>query len=229
MQKKKIVIASEEDVARYGGGAAPSDARPADGQERTADADGAQAPTAETAALSGEAAAASAEAAAVAAEPQTQEDWKDKCLRARAELANVQRRVAREKEECLRYAAAGMVRGLLSVLDDLDRVIRSAVEHPENVAAIVDGVKLTREAFLKVLAEHQVTEIPAVGQPFDPAVHEAMMQRTSDDHPDQTVLEELSRGYRLHDRVLRPARVVVSRRSKPSTGESPTAGQAGQE
>lgn len=228
--KKKIVIASEEDVARYGGGAAPSDVQPADGQERAADADGARVPPAEAAASSGEAAGASSEATGGPAEPQAQEDWKDKCLRARAELINFQRRAAREKEECLRYAAAGMVRGLLNVLDDLDRVIRSATEHPENVAAIVDGVKLTREAFLKVLAEHQVCEIPAVGQPFDPAVHEAMVQRVSDEYPDQTVLEELSRGYRLHDRVLRPARVVVSRRSESSTaGKSPEAEATGQE
>ncbi len=226
--KKKIVIASEEDVARYAGGAGSPEAPPSEAEERGADVAapqpaqaGPQTPPVENAEASS--------AASGSGEPQAPEDWKDKCLRARAELANVQRRFAREKEECLRYAAAGMARGLLSVLDDLERVIRSAHEHPENVAAIVDGVKLTREAFLKVLAEHQVAEIEAVGRPFDPAVHEAMMQQTSDEHPDQTVLQELSRGYRLHDRVLRPARVVVSRRSSPSPEESPEAGQSGQE
>jgi molecular chaperone GrpE len=138
------------------------------------------------------------------------EDYKDKYLRAVAELSNYRKRAEKDREESVRYANAGFARSLLPVLDNLERVVVSAAEHPENAGAILDGIKMTLESFRKALRDSQVTRIEAEGQPFDPAVHEAMMQQPSEAHEVQTVLRVLEEGYRMHDRVIRPARVIVS-------------------
>jgi len=196
-KKKKIVIASDEEVAQYGGhtsenpdGTAGSSPEPAEKS------------------MPGESTAAS-----------EAEQWKEKFLRAQAELVNFQRRAARERDEAVRYAVAPLVRSLLPILDDLERVITSGREHPDNAQAILDGVQMTLENFLKVLREAYVEPIKAEGVAFDPQVHEAVMERPSDEHPDRVVLEEVQRGYRLHDRVLRPAKVIVS---KPTGGTEHT-------
>jgi molecular chaperone GrpE len=139
------------------------------------------------------------------------DECKDKYLRAVAELSNYRKRAEKDREDALRYANAGLVKSLLPVLDNLQRVVASAQEHPENTAAVLDGVKLTLESFKKAMAEHHVVQIEAQGQPFDPAVHEAMMQQPSAEYDKPTVLQVFQDGFRLFDRVIRPARVVVSR------------------
>ena len=144
------------------------------------------------------------------------EEYKDKYLRAVAELANYRKRSEKDREESLRYANVSLIRSLLNVLDNLDRVIASAREHPENTSAIVDGAKLTAETFHKVLREHNVSLIEAEGQPFDPVVHEAIMQQPSEQYDTPTVLKAVQAGYKLHDRVIRPARVIVSKPSGKS-------------
>lgn len=186
------MLPTEEDVAEYGGESAPakqaaSEAEPAG-----------ESPQAQTPAAPGES---RTEA----------EEWKEKFLRAKADLANYQRRTEKDRAEVLRYANAGLVQKLLPILDDIERVIASGSEQGSGVEAVVGGVKLTLENFLKVLGDFNVSRIESEGQPFDPAVHEAMMQRPSDEHGEPTVLEEVVKGYRLGDRVLRPARVVVSK------------------
>ena len=138
----------------------------------------------------------------------------DQLLRAKADFANFQRRMANERVEAVRYANADLMRSLLVVLDDLERSL-AAVGTSDDVAAMVDGVRLVQQNLLKALTDHGLSGIEALHQPFDPSVHEAMMQQPSDQHPDQTVIEQIARGYRLHDRVLRPARVVVSKASEP--------------
>jgi molecular chaperone GrpE len=207
-RKKKIVIPTESEVGQYGGtarepenpGAEDVDARSAqDGSEGTA---------------SSQTEGARSEA----------EEWKDKCLRARAELANFQRRSEKDRAETVRYAQARLAQALLPVLDDLERVIESAGTGGE-VEAVVNGVRLTRDNFLKVLADAGVVPIEALGQPFDPAVHEAIMQQPSEAHAEPMVLQEVQRGYRLHERVLRPARVIVSRPGDAGTGRVDEAGQ----
>lgn len=188
-QDEKIVIPSEEEVSRYASGNRDEGSAQAD---RPADAGQGDAP----------AAAASSE----------EQDWRDKYLRARAELSNFQRRSEKDRAEAIRYAVADLVRALLPVLDNLDRVIDTSPGDAQKLPAIVEGARLTRDMFLKVLKEFHVTEIEAAGQPFDPAVHEAMMEQPSQEYPNRTVLQQLAKGYRLHDRVLRPSKVVVSRR-----------------
>jgi len=198
MNEKKIVIPTDEEVAEYSGQSGPDNPSTGSPQDE------------------GAAAEASAQVQTPAGEESRSEaeEYKDKYLRAIAELSNFRKRAEKDREESLRYANTGLVRSLLPVLDDLERVVASAAEHPDNTAAVVDGVKLTIQSFRKALAEHNVTSIEALGQPFDPAVHEAMMQQPSDQYDTPTVLQVLVEGFKLHDRVIRPARVIVSKKAE---------------
>ncbi|HOB75219.1 MAG TPA: nucleotide exchange factor GrpE [Phycisphaerae bacterium] len=188
--EEKVVIPTEEEVARYGGNQAGGA-----GDGEPAGAEPAQAETTES-----------------APEVRSPEvEWKEIALRARAELSNYQKRAEKDRAEAIRYANGGLVKDLLPVLDDLERVIQSAEETPEASAkAVVEGVKLILDMFRKVLRQYNVEAIPAEGELFDPQVHEAMMERPSD-HAERVVLQELSKGYKLHDRVLRPSKVIVSK------------------
>jgi molecular chaperone GrpE len=143
------------------------------------------------------------------------EALRDKNLRALAEVQNTQKRAQREKEEALRYAEADFARELLVILDDFERTNESA-KTATDVQAVAEGVRIVYEHFLKLLRSRGIAPIEAVGQPFDPAFHQALMQRPSDDHPAGTVIEEAARGYKMHDRVLRPSRVIVSTGPAPA-------------
>lgn len=189
---KRIVTPTNEEVAKFGGQAAEAPAPPP---------------------AEGEAAAPTASSEA--------EEWKNKCLRARADLSNYQKRAEKDRGETVRYAITDMAKSLLPVLDSLDRVIAAGSGAPES-QALTDGIKLTRDMLLKALRQFNVSEIEAEGKPFDPSVHEAMMERPSDEHPHHTVLQQLEKGYKLHDRVLRPARVIVSKGKEASGGGDDT-------
>lgn len=137
------------------------------------------------------------------------EELREKNLRLLAEQRNQQQRAERERAQALKYAEGDFARELLVVLDDLERT-RESVEEAADVQAVADGVRIIYEHFLKVLKGHHIEPIEALGQPFDPDLHAAMLQQPSDEHPAGTVMEELTRGYKMHDRVLRHSRVVVS-------------------
>lgn len=134
----------------------------------------------------------------------------DALARTKADSANVQRRAAIERVETRTYANADLMKSLLGVLDDFDRA-RAAASATGDVVAIVDGVRLVHENLLRALVAHGLNPIDALHQPFDPSVHEALVQQPSDEHPPGTVIEQVARGYRLHDRLLRPAQVVVAK------------------
>jgi len=134
---------------------------------------------------------------------------KDGELRARAELENFRKRSTRELEERLRYANLPLVRDLLPVADNLDRAIDAAGQTAE-AAALLEGVQMARLQFDEVLKRHHCTRIEALGQPFDPNVHHAILQQPSKEHPANTVLLVAQNGYQLHDRVVRPCQVIVS-------------------
>lgn len=137
----------------------------------------------------------------------------DSLLRTKAEHQNIMRRAATERADALRYAHADIMRTLIPILDDLDRAIEAGADKKGSagVGGLLDGVKLVRENLLKALREQGLEIIEAADRPFDPHVHEAMLQQPSDEHPAGTVLQELARGYRLRDRTLRPAKVIVSK------------------
>lgn len=157
-----------------------------------------------------EAAAGSVETAEAPLTPEQElAKLRDEHLRLVAELRNVHQRAQREKQEALKYAEADFARELLVVLDDLERMLES-VKTADSVPAVAEGVRIVYDHFLKVLHAHQIESIDAAGRPFDPDIHQAMMQRPSEQHPAGTVIEELARGYKMHGRVIRPSKVVVS-------------------
>jgi molecular chaperone GrpE len=137
------------------------------------------------------------------------EDASDRVLRAQAELDNYRKRARRELEDERRYAALPLLRDLLPVLDDLKRAIEAAEKSPQP-GGLVDGVKLVAQGLEAALAKHDCRRIEALGKPFDPAVHEAIGQQPSTEHPSGTVVLVAQDGYVLHDRVVRPAQVMVS-------------------
>jgi molecular chaperone GrpE len=137
------------------------------------------------------------------------EDASDRVLRAQAELDNYRKRARREMEDERRYATLPLLRDLLPVLDNIQRAIAAAEKSP-NGGSLLDGVKMIAQTLLSALARHDCTQIEALHQPFDPAFHQAISQQPSDDYPPNTVVLVAQDGYMLHDRVVRPAQVIVS-------------------
>ncbi|MCH8912753.1 MAG: nucleotide exchange factor GrpE [Planctomycetes bacterium] len=155
------------------------------------------------------------------ADQQKNIDWQDKFLRAKADYQNLQKRAAEEQRNAIRYANADFARSLVQVLDDFERTLEAA-EKASEADSVVSGVKLVYEKLLKLLGDHHVEPIEALGQPFDPHLHEALMQEPCETLPPDSVLREIQRGYKLHDRVLRPARVVISKAPEPSEQQDQT-------
>jgi molecular chaperone GrpE len=135
----------------------------------------------------------------------------DRMLRMAAELDNFRKRAAREMDDIRKYATESLIRQLLTVVDNLERAIASASADSESDQSVVDGVALTLAEIMKILEKHQVKPIQALGEPFDPTFHQAMCQEESTDQPPNTVVQEFQKGYMIHDRLLRPAMVVVSK------------------
>jgi len=127
--------------------------------------------------------------------------------RVQADFENYRKRAVRDQERLVAHAHERLVRELLPVLDDLERALEAGARHEE--AQLVDGVQLVERALRGALAKEGLTEIETAGQ-FDPHVHEALLTQPSADTEPGTVLEVVQRGYRLGDRVVRPARVIVS-------------------
>src|SRR5262249_12950979 len=122
---------------------------------------------------------------------------------------NYQKRAARDREQERRFAQGPLAADLLTALDNLDRALAAAKQAGDN-GALAQGVGMVQSQLLDVLRRHGVTRVEAQSQPFDPNRHEAVMQQPSKEHPPGTVVQVLEPGYLLHDRVLRPARVIVS-------------------
>ena len=157
-------------------------------------------------------------------------ELEEQALRARADYQNLQRRLMQERAEAIRMANADLVKALLPVLDDFERSLAAAAK-TDNLQSVVEGQQLIHANLLKVLRDHGLEPIDALHQPFDPNVHEALLQTPSDEHPPLTVLEEVGKGYRLKDRVLRPTKVVVSQAppAAADAGAGDESGEAGEE
>ena len=144
----------------------------------------------------------------------------DRYLRVYAEFENYRKRTARENEEFRKFANESLIKELLGVVDNLERAVESSATQPDNEARIIEGVQMTLKEILSILEKFQVTPIEAVGKPFDPRYHQAFQQEENDEYPENTVVKEFQKGYLLHDRLLRPSMVVVSKK-KESTGAKP--------
>ena len=134
----------------------------------------------------------------------------DLFLRERAENENFKRRMQREKSEALRFANEPLVRDILPVLDNLQRAISHA-QSGGGGQSLIDGVTLVARSFLETLERHGVSRVSAKGQPFDPTKHEAMAQVESAEVAPNTVVDEYTPAYVLHDRLVRPALVTVAK------------------
>lgn len=141
----------------------------------------------------------------------------DRLLRVSAEFENYKKRTTREQTEFRKYANEALIKDLLSAVDNLERAISSVTSESEEVTTFLKGVELTLQEILKILKRYNVSPIEAIGNPFDPCFHQAVMQTESTDYPANTVVEELQKGYLIFDRLLRPAMVVVSK--SPSTAD----------
>lgn len=134
---------------------------------------------------------------------------RDRILRLQAEMENLRGRTSRELAETHRCAALPVVRDLLPVVDNIDRAIEAA-EKDAAAGGLLDGFRLVRQQLTTVLSQHKCEPIEADGQPFDPQFHEAILQQPSDETPAGHVLMVAQTGYKMHDRVVRPAQVIVS-------------------
>ena len=156
-----------------------------------------------------------------AAEQKAQENY-DRLLRVSAEFDNYKKRTAREMQEVVKYANERMAKELLIVVDNLERAIEAACVDCTDDDPFVKGIHLTLNEVLKILERHKVQPVKALGEPFDPNFHQAMMQEEVDNHPPNTVVREMQKGYVMHDRLLRPSMVVVSKAKANKAEEGQT-------
>lgn len=136
---------------------------------------------------------------------------KDQLLRTAADFDNFRKRTQKDLAEEKRRAKEDVVRELLPVIDNLERAV-SAATNASDVTAIVEGVRMVLKLFEDQAGRLGLTKVKAVGERFDPAVHDAIQQVETDDHPPGTVIAEVVAGFRLGDKLVRPAMVVVARK-----------------
>lgn len=138
-------------------------------------------------------------------------DYYDRLLRLSAEFENYKKRSSRELADFRKFANELIIKDLLGVIDNLERALASAADQEGNADSIAEGVELTLKEIFKILEKNGVTPIAAEGEAFDPTYHQAVMQQETADHPPNTVVQELQKGYLLHNRLLRPSMVAVSK------------------
>ncbi len=152
-----------------------------------------------------------AESRISALEKEAKENY-EKLLRVSAEFENYKKRSVREMDAFRKFANESIFKSLLPAVDNLERAIASASDkETDGDNGLIEGVKMTLKEMLTVFEKYGVKAIDALGEPFDPAYHEAVMQEASEEAEDNTVVRELQKGYMIHDRLLRPAMVTVAK------------------
>lgn len=139
------------------------------------------------------------------------DELEDKLLRSAAEFDNYKKRMARRFEDIIASANDGLILSLLELVDNFERALEHAGENSgDNNDALLKGTELIYDQLSDILRKHEVTPIEAVGQPFDPSLHEALMRVESEEHAEGTITLEMNRGYRKGSRVIRHSKVAVS-------------------
>jgi molecular chaperone GrpE len=150
---------------------------------------------------------------------------KDQLLRALAETENLRQRTRREREDTLKYASMGLVKDLVEVTDNLKRAVDSvpaeAFEDDDQLKNLLIGVQMTDKEILSVLERHNVKQVAALGEKLDPHSHEALFEVPDPSRPAGTIVQVMQPGYRLHDRLVRPARVGVAVGGPAAGAETP--------
>ena len=150
------------------------------------------------------------EAQLEAKEQEAKENY-DRLLRVSAEFDNYKKRTSRELEEFRKFANQSLIKELLSVVDNLELAMNSTNGHEAIDQRLLQGLEMTHKEILKVFEKFNVNPIVAKGEVFDPTFHEAVMQEETDEYEANTVVNELQKGYLIHNRLLRPSMVVVAR------------------
>ena len=180
--------------------AAPEASAGTDPETETTAKEAAEAPSAE--------AAEAATPADSEAKPE-QPDWKDRYARAMADFDNFRKRTVRDREDLVKFAAKDVIKDVLATVDNLARALDGAKDRADD--PFVKGVQLVYDGLLKTLADHGATPLDSVGEPFDTNYHEALTSLPSEDVEEGVVMNEVQRGWLLHGKPLRPAKVVVSK------------------
>lgn len=137
-------------------------------------------------------------------------NYQEQYLRTLADMENLRKRTQREKEDLAKFANENILREMLSVVDSLERAVEHA-DQAECSDGLLEGVQMTLTQFGQVLTRFDVAPVEALGQPFDPAFHQAMGQLESAEHPVNTVIQQAQKGYQLNTRLLRPAFVMLAK------------------
>ena len=145
----------------------------------------------------------------------------DDLLRVQAEMQNLRRRTEQDIEKAHKYGQEKFSAELLSVMDNLERALDAASAHEnEAVKAIYDGVDLTLKSFSDCFTKFNIEAVDPLGEPFDPALHQAMSMQENPDVEPNTIIAVMQKGYTLHGRVIRPAMVMVAKGSSPKIDEA---------
>jgi molecular chaperone GrpE len=203
--------------------ASDSEAGKNDGANGAADAGNGAAPDAKPASTPPEAAAAPSELDSLRAE---RDKLRDQMLRTSADFENFRKRAKRDLDDARAHSKHELIRDLLPVFDYLELATKSG--SASDVKSVIEGVKMVLKLFEDTAERVGLKRVPATGERFDPAVHDAIQQKETDEHPPGTVIAEVSPGYRFGDRLVRAARVIVARKpaEAPRVSERPKSAQA---
>ena len=140
------------------------------------------------------------------------ENW-ERLLRTTADLDNFKKRAARERDEAIKFANESLIKKLVPILDNFDMALAAAGQNQSGTAqSLQTGVAMIHQQLRNMLLESGLEEVEATGKPFDPNWHEAISQQETDKVPEGQVVQQLRKGYKLRDRLIRPASVVVARK-----------------
>jgi len=145
--------------------------------------------------------------------------YKDQLLRKAAEFENYKKRVENDSSNIIRFANEDLIEKLLPVLDDFERSFDALKDISSERESFIKGVEMIYNKFKRVLDLQGVKPFEVIGKPFDPELHDALLQMPSADHPPHTVMQEVQKGYLLNDRVIRHAKVIVS--TEPQSSDEP--------
>ncbi len=150
-------------------------------------------------------------------------DVKDKMLREAAEVENIRRRSQKEREDAKKFSIASFAKDLLDVSDNFSRALEAAPKNrdelDDHMKSLLEGIEATQRAMIKIFEKNGIKEISSIDEKFDPNLHEVMFEVPTPDKEDGTIIQILETGYTLNDRLLRPARVGVSKNSDKPDGE----------
>jgi molecular chaperone GrpE len=135
----------------------------------------------------------------------------DRFIRVTADFENYKKRTAREISDLRKFANENILKDMLSAVDNLERAIESGSKQDSEKQTLLEGVEITLKDLFRIFEKYGVKDFKSEGEPFNPVFHQAMMQEQTNDYPDNTVLNELQKGYTIHERLLRPAMVVVAK------------------